>query len=268
MKIISLISVLFISLNSWSLQPDRNYLAHPDSLGLNFEALHITTEDGASLHTWVLLPSGGINLHTTVILAYADAGNMSYWLDHCAVLCQNGFTVVMFDYRGFGESSDFEINANQLYYEEFTKDLSAVYHYAKKQYPSFSTGVWALSMGTIVTGFLLERENPDFVILEGLVNNPSDIQKKVREMKSKEVILPSNHQNLADIYTNSTVPMLIISGSEDAFTTSIEAKRVADNKPNRRIIEFEGNHLQGFQSLSKETFGDGYVRSLIDFIQI
>lgn len=259
MKTITFIFAFCLSFSGLCLKPDRSYISHPDSLGLDAKSYLIETADGASLKTWVLNPMGEIDHETTIILAYGDAGNMSYWLDHCATLSQRGFTVVMFDYRGFGESSEFEMNPNQLYYDEFVLDLISVFDWTRENLKTNKTGIWGLSMGTIMTGLSLKNLKPDFLILEGTVTDPDLIKKRIFEFKQKEINLPESSNELIKTFKTSQIPMLIFSGGEDKFTTLEDSKKMAETRKNRKLVEFNGNHLQGFNTFTKSYFGDMYV---------
>lgn len=262
--------ILFIFVSSYfwglSLKPDRNYISHPDTLGLKYDSQRIKTSDNLELQAWILRPMTDINRETSIILAYGDAGNMSYWLNQAAILSQSGYTVILFDYRGFGESSDFVMNENQLYYDEFTQDLKSVYDWTKSNVKNQKIGLWGLSMGTIMTGFLLNEVTPDFLILEGLVVKPQNIQLKIEEAKGKKLILPDNAYQLNDIFANTTVPMLIFSGEDDQFTTVEDANEIAKINVNRTSITYKGGHLEGFQSMTKEFFGEGYVKEMNSFL--
>ena len=259
---------IFVSSCFWglSLKPDKNYISHPDTLGLKYDSQRIKTTDDLELQAWILKPMNDINRETSIILAYGDAGNMSYWLNQAAILAQSGYTVILFDYRGFGESSDFAMNESQLYYSEFTQDLKSVYEWTKSNVKNQKIGIWGLSMGTIMTGLLLNEVTPDFLILEGLVVKPQIIQRKIEETKGVKLILPDNAYQLNDIFVNTTVPMLIFSGENDQFTTVEDANEIAKSNVNRTSITFKGGHLAGFQSMSKEFFGDGYVKEVNSFL--
>src|ERR1700745_2483977 len=92
-------------------------------------------------------------------------------------LSQVGFTVVMFDYRGFGESDSFAIDPKMLYYNEFATDLTSVIRFAKEKYPGNKTGVWAFSMGTIITTLACNTAHPDFIIGDGYVTSPVKLKE-------------------------------------------------------------------------------------------
>ena len=255
----------FICFLGYSLKPDSVYVSSPETLGLDFEGHRVETTSGLRLQTWVLNPMNELNLETTIILAYGDAGNMSFWLNQGAILAQNGYTVVLFDYRGFGKSSAFEMNENQLYYDEFTEDLKSVYQWAKLNVKHKKIGVWGLSMGTIMTGFLLDDVEPDFLILEGLVVNPTLIQEKLLAAKGKNILLPKSGNRLNEIYTKSKVPMLLFSCYLDQFTTADDANLIAYKNDSRKSVVFKGSHLEGFSTMTDKYFGDLYVIEIIKF---
>jgi len=46
----------------------------------------------------------------------------------------------------------------------------------------------------------------------------------------------------------------LFAGSEDIVTTIDDCKVVVNQKNNRTLVEFNGNHLQGFQALTAEKY--------------
>jgi pimeloyl-ACP methyl ester carboxylesterase len=251
--------MIFNSFSSLALKPDSLYQITPDSLNLKYESIKITTPDSFNLQVWKIIPELKVKNNSTIILAYGDSGNMSYWLNQAAILSQRGFSVVLFDYRGFGESSSFDMNPNQLYYNEFAIDLISVIKWVKTEFSENKIGVWALSMGTIMSTIALEQEPLDFFIGEGFVINPTKIKTKIFELKGKEIILPDGHTEIQNKINALTIPMLLFAGSEDIITTIEDSKNIVSQRKNRYIVPFNGGHLQGFQSLTKKYYGDQYI---------
>jgi len=258
---------LLISFSSTALKPDSTYLSHPDSIGLNSETYRVLTPDNLELNVWKLIPTKKTNNNTTIILAYGDSGNMSYWLNHAAMLNQRGFTVIMFDYRGFGESSPFEMNQDQLYYDAFTDDLKSIIKWTKINSKNKKIGLWGLSMGTIISSLALQSETVDFFIGEGFVLDPSVLKQKIFDFKNRDIILPKSAATYKQSIKLITTPMLLFSGSLDQFTTTSDSETIVNQKSNRKLIEYSGNHLQGFQSMTKFFFGDQYIIAMEKFIK-
>ena len=97
-----------------------------------YKELNVVTKDGYRIETWFypaqpvpeqsaaqaeMLPYKTLDdsRRPTLIICNGDAGNMSYQQISLAYLyAANGFNVVTFDWRGFGESSEFEMDTDYL----------------------------------------------------------------------------------------------------------------------------------------------------------
>jgi predicted alpha/beta-fold hydrolase len=266
MKNTLLLILLVFAVNSFALKPDLKYLQKPNELNISYKEHIITTSDNFKLKTWICSPRKETDNKTTLILAYGDAGNMSYWLNQVSELVKNGFTVVTFDYRGFGESEYFKINNDYLYYNEFVTDLVTVIRWTKNNTNENQIGIWALSMGTIMSTLALQQENIDFLIAEGFVVDPLKIKQSIKELKNKDILLPTNYNEYKNTLNKLSTKTLIFSGNQDIVTTVKDSKFVESLNKENKLIEFNGNHLQGFKTLTTNEFGDRYIQEIIKFI--
>ncbi|WP_165838205.1 alpha/beta hydrolase family protein [Pontibacter arcticus] len=267
MKNILLTFVLLFSLDCYAIKPVREYVTTPDSLKMSYKQQVVKTPDGYDLNTWHIKPEPSKDNKTTLVLAYADGGNMSYWLYHIKALTESGYTVVAFDYRGFGQSSDFEINPLNLYYNEFATDLQSVLGWTKKNIKGHNTGVLAYSMGTIVATFALQQEKADFLIGEGYVYDPSAYVAKIKALKGRDIVLPKGVDKYTSQLKRIKCSMLLVAGEKDEFTTVEESEKIAQLRKNREILRHSGKHTEGFITMTKESFGDMYIKELIKFTQ-
>lgn len=83
--------------------PSRAILQTPADAGLAFESLELATEDGQRLHAWWIPgqpPSSG-----HLLFCHGNAGNIGDRVLNAALLSAVGFDVLLFDYRGYGQSS-------------------------------------------------------------------------------------------------------------------------------------------------------------------
>jgi len=192
---------------------------------------------------------------------------MSWWLTQATILSQVGFTVVLFDYRGFGESDSFRIDPKMLYYNEFATDLSAVLQFARKKYAGNRTGVWAFSMGTIIATLAAQITQPDFIIGEGYVTDPIKIQAFYAKKKDT-ILLPEDAHEYEKRLAKIKIPTLIFSGKKDQVTTYKEVEQLKKIKPAIRVVSFDGGHMEGFYALSKEFPGSVYVDDIMKFLKL
>lgn len=262
-----LLLLLMLTIKTYALKPDLKYLRKPNELNISFKEYFITTPDNFKLKAWLCSPKKEADNKTTLILAYGDAGNMSYWLNQVSELVKKGFTIVTFDYRGFGESESFSINNDYLYYNEFVTDLISVIRWTKNYTNGNQVGIWALSMGTIMSTLALQEENVDFLVAEGFVINPMKIKQSIKKLKNKEILLPTNHDKYENALNQFSIKTLLFSGKQDIVTTIEDSKFVKILNEQNVLIEFDGNHLQGFMVLSSGSFGDRYINEITEFLK-
>ncbi len=258
--------LLFFGAYSWALKPEKKYVEHPSDFGFKYKENAITTADAVVLKSWICYPNTKVDNKTTLILAYGDAGNMSYWMRQVSELVQVGYTVVLFDYRGFGASQSFPIEEDYLYYDEFVTDLSAVIQWTKKEVKYEHLGIWSLSMGSIMATLAIAKNPVDFLVAEGFVIDPIQIVRVIKEYKDEQYKLPPSAPQYKDALSRLTIPCLLFAGLRDGLTTLDDSMRVKFLNPKSELIQFNASHLQGFQSLSSTSHGKKYVDGITAFI--
>lgn len=261
---------LLFSTWAWALKPSREWVATPDSLGLRYQSTALTTPDQAQLAGWVVEPAANVpDRHTTMVMAYGDMNNMSYFIYQAQALSKAGYRVYMFDYRGFGHSSDFAIDRQQLYYSEFTTDLRTVFADARHRYPRNRTGIISFSMGTIMSSEVAAEGKCDFLIAEGYVANPQQLVAMQFQRFQKTVTLPDEAAGYALVARRVNCPWLLVGGTADKNTPLADSVVVAGQArrhQRRQVLCFEGGHLEGFYRLSEAEYGDKYVREVSRFL--
>lgn len=81
--------------------PTRGFSTHGSDLGRPWEEMSVTTSDGYGLHGWFFPVRKAPG---AVLICHGNAGNVSHRLDLCALVLQQGWSVLVFDYRGYGRS--------------------------------------------------------------------------------------------------------------------------------------------------------------------
>lgn len=266
-----LILFIFLPLNLLAINPDREYILTPDSIGWEYEQLIISTEDGYDLNTWIYQAKPDNRKDKVVVLAYPDAGNMSYFVYHASILASLGYTVVTFDYRGFGKSSDFEVERNNLFQIEFSNDLKAVVNYTAKRFDESDIGIWAWSMGAMVTTYAYEniKDKLDFLVFDAFVFNPGEHIQRIKIQKEKQTHSPIESSQYISKWKAINTPILIFAGKDDELTTIEDVKSKASEFAVEPVIRvYDGGHLMGFQhQISTNGFGGWYAVQMNEFIQ-
>ncbi|MDR7128376.1 putative alpha/beta-fold hydrolase [Algoriphagus sp. 4150] len=273
MKIIAFFisSAFFLILinSAFAINPDREYILTPDSVGWKYEQLEIRTADQVKLISWVYEADKENDKDTVLILAYPDAGNMSYFVYHSAILADAGYTVVTFDYRGFGKSDDFEIQREYLYYTEFTMDLQAVINTISRKFKDKKIGILGMSMGTTIVSRAYPdiKDKIDFIIGEGFVTDTSAIVDRYKGL-DKQILLPEKPVLYETAIQSIDVPLLILTASDDTITTHGDALALQSKLGETcQVIQYAGAHLAGFQfDHENKGFGGWYVEQLERFL--
>ena len=80
----------------------------PASLGLLHEDVRVATSDGETLHAWWCFSAQRADegIRPTIVFFHANAGNMGFRLPNVQLFVERlGANVLIFDYRGYGEST-------------------------------------------------------------------------------------------------------------------------------------------------------------------
>lgn len=259
----------YMGLQSFAIKPNRVYQIYPENLGLIYRDLNVTTSDGLKIKTWFYpaqpaLSEKEINEawnnpvkkpyvapysknRQTIIIANGDAGNMSYQQVHFALnFTSKGYNVVTFDWRGFGESSEWEINNDYLVYSEFLLDYDAVIKEVLKQNEEVDTNriaVFGWSTGAYLSMAAASKyENIKAFVGIGLITSFDDVLpllKQLQTHKDRNLIVPDDYPkellpvNLAANYNKST---FLIVGEKDNRTPVWMSKKIYSLLPSKKEL--------------------------------
>jgi fermentation-respiration switch protein FrsA (DUF1100 family) len=90
-------------LNSFLYFPSHEIARRPADADLTARDLHIETDDSELLHGWWIASKAPRRGH--VLLCHGNGGNVGDRVDHARLLSTAGYDVLLFDYRGYGQSS-------------------------------------------------------------------------------------------------------------------------------------------------------------------
>ncbi|ADY51729.1 alpha/beta hydrolase fold protein [Pseudopedobacter saltans DSM 12145] len=250
-----LLFLLGFSSKLFAINPGRDYYLSPDSLGLQYQEVRLNTSDNLSLNCWDISTDSLKNKNTSIVIAYGDSGNMGSNLFLAKTLSNEGYKVILFDYRGFGKSDDFVIQKDMLYYNEFCEDLKTVLNYAKKRYPQHKTGIFGLSMGTAIAIQTVQKKEIDFLIGDGVIYDPTIIKNRLLSLFNKEVRLPGGAEKVKTLYSTNQTKILLFAGRQDIITNLADAEEILKlNSQITTLVTYVGNHLAAEDSLGTELF--------------
>lgn len=146
--------------------PDKKYTEQPQDYGLTPEEVSIPTPDGQTLTGW-FLPAH--ESKGTILFSHGNAGNISGRLFKAAGWVTRGYSVLLWDYRGYGKSSGV-IQSDRELAEDSRLVMEWLLH--EKKIPASAVLLYGESIGTYpsirlaaeykVAGLILESPFPSF----------------------------------------------------------------------------------------------------------
>ena len=232
----------------------REIIAAPSQVGLPYEDVRLTTDDGLSLHGW-FIPAA--EARGTVLFLHGNAGNISHRIDTLQMFHRLGYSTLIFDYRGYGNSGG--TPSEQGTY----RDAEAAWRYLTEQrrIPSCRIELFGESLGGAVASWLAARQKPAaLVIASGFTSVPDLAQHFYPYLPVRWLahLRYDTRKNLRAV----AVPVLIAHSPEDEIIPFEhgQALYAAANSP-KRFLELGGGHNDGFIFMR-----ESWVRELKDFL--
>jgi pimeloyl-ACP methyl ester carboxylesterase len=260
--------ILFASLLSQyavAIKPDRVYRFYPEKVGLMYKRLDVVTPDGLRIETWfypaqerlldkeldavwenpVKRPYATLDnaRRPTLIICNGDATNMTWTQIGIAErLTAEGYNVVTFDWRGFGESDEWEMNPDYLCYTEMLTDYNAVIEAVVRQseVDASRVGVMGWSTGAYLSMAAAGvRPEVKCLVAQALMTSFDDIMPLVMPLPhngptGRKLIVPSDYPESlipVNLAPNFDKAVLLIVGSEDVRTPVWMSQKIYDALP-------------------------------------
>ncbi len=230
-------------------QPSSRLIATPEDVGLDFEPVHLETEDGETLHGW-WVPAADVSRETspdefakqTLLFFHGNAGNISGRVESVQQFHELGLNVLIVDYRGYGQSTGSPSE------EGVYRDASASWQYLTETrgISPEDIVIFGRSLGAGPATWLAVQKQAGAVILESPFTSVPDIGAHhypflpVRALATNDF---PNEERVEEI----EAPVLVIHSQADRVVPFEQGKRVyeAASEP-KQFLEIQGGHNDGF----------------------
>jgi uncharacterized protein len=193
---------------------------NPGDIDLVYEEYFVPTSDGEILNVWRL--PAELN-RGTVVVVQGSTGTMPCYLFVGRLLVYKGWTVIMFDYRGFGQSSG-EPDMGKMHV-----DLNAVLDWTIKNTDRPVVTLVAVSLGSLpaVTVAVQRPENVNGIVLDSPVAMGEEIRRfEFRYGDQTQALIDMLPWEMLpeESVANVDRPLLIFESSLDSITppTSVD----------------------------------------------
>jgi fermentation-respiration switch protein FrsA (DUF1100 family) len=230
--------------------PSRAVVATPARIGLSYEVVALTAEDGVRLHGW-FLPAGE-DLRGVLLFFHGNAGNISHRLDSLRILHDLGLAVLIFDYRGYGQSEG-KVSEAGTY-----RDAEAAWRHLTETRGIAENNIvlFGRSLGAAVAAHLAASRRPRALIMESAFTSVPELAAKYYRIFPVRWLSRFRYDARADL-GSVDCPVLIVHSRDDEIIPVSHGRALfeAAREP-KAFLELGGGHNDGFL-VSGRAYTDG-----------
>ena len=226
----------------------------PANVGLPYESLTLTTSDNVELDAWFLPvdQSKGV-----ILFCHGNAGNISHRLDSLLLFYRLGYSVLIFDYRGYGRSEGRPTEAGTY------RDAAAAWRYLveERRIDPGRIILFGRSLGAAVAAQVATKQKAAGLILESAFTSVPDMAAELYPLLPGR-LLSRLQYNVVDYVQQVDCPVLTVHSPDDEIIPFRHGKKIyAAARPPKSFLKLKGGHNEGF-------FISGlvYKQGLADFL--
>ncbi|MBC8479624.1 MAG: alpha/beta hydrolase [FCB group bacterium] len=236
--------------------PQKELVADPLVLGLEYNNVIYKTTDGEAISGW-FVPAE--NSRGVILICHGNAGNISHRLDTIKIFNMLHLDVFIFDYRGYGESTGI-ISEEGLYW-----DALGAWEYLveKRKYNPDQIIIFGRSLGGSVAAWLAKTRDSAGLILESSFTSIKDLGNLVYPYLPIRMMTRFSFDTL-EYLKNVDCPVLVIHSKEDEMIPidhGLALYKAANQ--NKNFLEILGTHNTGFYTSQKK-----YMQAVEEFLTL
>jgi alpha-beta hydrolase superfamily lysophospholipase len=251
--LVALLAMLLVRPELLLFYPSSKVAHTPDEMGWAHDRVEIETEDGETIVGWFLPASPGpVDRPWVVLYCHGNGGNIGDRLPLLAGLRELGLAVLIFDYRGYGESSGrASVDGTRL-------DVIAAWRHLvdERGYDPSEIVLWGRSLGGAVAIDQAARLTttgmpPAALVVESTFTSTVDIGRELYPwlpvgLFARKIDYPS-----LELIATVQTPVLIGHSQEDElipYAHGLRLREAAEAGAATRVqfIELAGGHNEGF----------------------
>ena len=218
--------------------PGRSLERTPADIGAEYHDVSINTVDRVRLHGWYI-PGDSDRV---LLFFHGNAGNISHRLESIRQFLQLGLSVLIIDYRGYGQSEG-RTTEQGIY-----RDAEAAWRYLTENQDISESRivVFGRSMGASAAAYLAVQHRPLALIIESSFTSVPDIAGEYYPWLPVRWLSRLRH-SARDFVRQARSPVLVIHSRDDEIVPFHhgEAIYAAAGEP-RTFLEIRGTHNDAF----------------------
>ena len=218
--------------------PGRTLTMTPTDVRMDYEDVSIATADGVTLHGWFIAERSP----RVLLFFHGNAGNISHRLDSIRQFRNLGFSVLIIDYRGYGQS-DGRTTETGIY-----RDADAAWRYLTETRGVRPNDVviFGRSLGASVAARLAAQQQPLALIVESSFTSVPDIAQHLYPWLPARWLSRLSHAT-RDYVRDVHCPVLVVHSRDDEIIPFHHGEAIfaAASEP-RTLLALRGTHNDAF----------------------
>jgi len=266
--------LLLISLTGCSqllFYPERDVPLTPEKAHLAWRDITVTTADGIRLNAWFLPAKQGVPVKGTVLHLHGNGGNMAWHLGGSGWLPEQGYQVLLLDYRGYGKSEG-EPSLPAIY-----QDIDAAFDWLNQSPDVQGRPLVVLGQsigGALAVHYLAEhpqqRSRIKALVLDGVPASYREVARYTLGTawltwpfkRPLSWVIPDSDSAINGIAQLKGTPMLLFQSVDDTQVPLHNGISLYQSAPPPRVLQLtRGPHVQTF---ADPTWQEVMVRYLDD----
>jgi len=238
---VGLCLVVWIRQGRYVYYPDRAVNVTPGDVGLDFEEVVIPTADGEKLAAWFVPGPEGTETAATVLFCHGNAGDIGDRLWSVRTFHALGMNVLIFDYRGYGNSSGRPTERGTYL------DGRAVWDYLTgvRRIPARRIVLFGRSLGGAVASYLACEVAAGAAVLESTFSSAPDMARRMFPLLPGRLVCRFKYDTVSRA-GRLKCPVLVAHSRDDEMIPFDQAERIFEACPEpKRFVAMRGGHNDG-----------------------
>ncbi|AXA55493.1 alpha/beta hydrolase [Pseudomonas thivervalensis] len=236
--------------------PERGLPFTPERAKLEYRDVTLTTADGLKLRGWWLPVKPGVVVKGTVLHLHGNGGNLAWHLGGSWWLPEQGYQVLMVDYRGYGVSEG-EPSLPAIY-----QDIDAAFQWLDQSPDVQGKPLVLLGQslgGALAVHYLVEhpqrQQQLKALVLDGVPASYRDVGRFALSTSwltwplqvPLSWLVPDGDSAISSVAQLTGVPKLIYHSLDDPIVPLSNGIRLYQAAPPPRVLQLtRGGHVQTF----------------------
>jgi fermentation-respiration switch protein FrsA (DUF1100 family) len=218
--------------------PGRTLTMTPADARMDYEDVSIETADGVTLHGWFVAGRSS----RVLLFFHGNAGNISHRLDSIRQFRDLGLSVLIIDYRGYGQSGG-RTTETGLYLDG---DAAWSYLTEARGVSPKDVVVFGRSLGGSIAARLAAQRHPLALIVESSFTSVPDIAQELYPWLPARWLSRLSHAT-RDYIRDVRCPVLVVHSRDDEIIPFHHGKDIFTAAPEpRTLLALRGTHNDAF----------------------